>query len=186
MAALPPALSDLRDVVLPLLGMINVGPVANRQTSQFIALHGLKSINDFNLIEPHQAKDLIKQYSTRHPAQAMGILVQNNLTGLLWYVKDRTRRGLPTDPNDIVLDDLHRGHLAYEAYVQNRDKGENIKALEKWCDKYNFDDWDRKVTETLSLIHGRNYCSIAYVIRPDKPLGWDPAIDAVNDYAWLG
>ena len=57
----------------------------------------------------------------------MGILVQNNLTGLLWYVKDRTRRGLPTDPNDIVLDDLHRGHLAYEAYVQNRDKGENIK-----------------------------------------------------------
>jgi len=115
----------------------------------------------------------------------MGILVQNNLTGLLWHVKDRTRRGLPSDPNDIVLDDLHRGHLAYEAYVQNRDKGENIKALEKWCDKYDFDDWDRKVTETLSLIYGRNYCSIAYVIRPDKPLGWDPAIDAVNDYERL-
>ena len=37
---------------------------------------------------------------------------------------------------------------ANEAYVQNRDKGENIKALEKWCDKYDFDDWDRKVTGT--------------------------------------
>ena len=115
MAALPPALLELRDIVLPLVGMSNVGAIANRQTSQFIALHGLTSIDDFNMVEPHQAKDLIKQSSTRHPAQAMGILVQNNLTGLIWYVKDRARRGLPVDPNNIVLDDLRRGHLAYEA-----------------------------------------------------------------------
>jgi len=105
--------------------------------------------------------------------------------GLIWYVKDMTRRGLPIDANTIVLNDLHRGHMAYEAYVQNRDKGENIKALEKWCDKYDFDDWDRKVTETLSLVYGRNYCSIAYVIQPEKPAGWDPVVDAVNDYERL-
>ena len=185
MAAPPPELIELRDIVLPLVRMTNVGANATRQTVQFIALHGLQSINDFNLIEPHQAKDLVKASSTRHPAQAMGILVQNNLTGLIWYVRDRARRGLPVDPNNIVMDDLHRGHMAYEAYVQNRDKGENIKALEKWCDKYDFDDWDRKVTETLSLVYGRNYCPIAYVIRPDKPDGWDPVADAVNDYERL-
>jgi hypothetical protein len=75
--------------------------------------------------------------------------------------------------------------MAYKAYVQNRDKGENIKALEKWCDKYDFDDWDHKVTETLSLVYGRNYCPIAYVIRPDKPAGWDHAVNAVNDYEQL-
>ena len=185
MAAPPPELIELRDIVLPLVRMTNVGANATRQTVQFIALHGLQSINDFNLIEPHQAKDLVKASSTRHPAQAMGILVQNNLTGLIWYVRDRARRGLPIDPNNIVMDDLHRGHMAYEAYVQNCDKGENIKALEKWCDKYDFDDWDRKVTETLSLVYGRNYCPIAYVIRPDKPDGWDPVADAVNDYERL-
>ena len=39
--------------------------------------------------------------------------------------------------------------------------------------------------ETLSLIYGRNYCSIAYVIRPDKPPGWDPAVDATTDYERL-
>ena len=152
---------------------------------QFMALHGLTSVYDFVLIEPHQAKDMVKASSARNPAQAMGILIQNNLTGLIWYVKDMTRRGLPIDPNTIVLNDLHRGHMAYEAYVQNRDKGENIKALEKWCDKYDFDDWDRKVTETLSLVYGRNYCPIAYVIRPEKPAGWDPVVDAVNDYERL-
>jgi hypothetical protein len=61
--------------------------------------------------------------------------------------------------------------LAYEAYVQNKEKGDNIKSLEKWSEKTDFDDWDRKVTETLSLIYGRQYCPIAYVIRPDKPQG---------------
>jgi hypothetical protein len=75
--------------------------------------------------------------------------------------------------------------MAYKAYVQNRDKGENIKALEKWCDNYDFNDWDSKVTETLSLVYGLNYCPIAYVIWPDKPAGWDPAVNAVNDYKRL-
>ena len=185
MAALPPELIQLRDVILPLVGLTNVGPMAQRQTAQFLTLHGLTSINDFNLIEPNQAKDLVKGHSARYPAQAMGILVQNNLTGLIWYVKDKTRRGLPIDRDAIDMDDLRHGHMAYEAYVQNRDKGDNIKSLEKWNDKLEFDDWDRKVTETLSLVYGRNYCPIAYVIRPDKPAGWNPVVDAVNDYERL-
>ena len=63
--------------------------MASHQTVQFMALHGLSSIEDFNLIEPYQAKDLVKASNGRHPAQSMGILIQNNLTGLLWYVKDR-------------------------------------------------------------------------------------------------
>ena len=44
---------------------------------------------------------------------------------------------------------------------------------------------DRKVTETLSLIYGRNYCPLAYVIRPDKPAEWDPVVDATTDYECL-
>jgi hypothetical protein len=185
MAALPPEVIELQDVVLPLVGLTNAGPMPQCQTAQFLALHGLNSVNNFNLIELHQAKDMVTAASARHPAQAMGILIQNNLTGLIWYLKDRTRRGLPVDVNNIVFDDLHRCHMAYEAYLQNRDKSQNIKALEKWCDKYDFDDWDCKVTETLSLVYGRNYCPIAYVIRPDKPAGWSPAVDAVNDYEQL-
>ena len=115
--ALPPGQVELRDIVLPLAGLSNTGGMARRRTVQFLALHGLQSVNDFNLLEPNQAKDLVKTSSARYPAQAMGILIQNNLTGLIWYVKDRTRRGLPIDANNITLDDLHRGHLAHEAYI---------------------------------------------------------------------
>ena len=178
-------LTLLRDVVLPVVGLSNVGPQATRQTNQFLALHGLTSIDDFNLLEPHQAKDLVKASNSRHPAQSMGILVLNNLTGLIWHVKDMTRRGLMIDPNTINLGDLQNGHMAYEAFVQNRDKGDNIKSLERWSEKVEFDDWDRKVTETLSLIYGRQYCPLAYVIRPDKPAGWDPLTDATTDYERL-
>jgi hypothetical protein len=154
MAALPPQLLELRDVVLPLVGLTNIGPVAQQQSVQFLALHGLTSIDDFNLVEPHQAKELVKASNSRHPAQAMGILVQNNLTGLIWYVKDRTRRGLPIDGNNIILDDLRRGHMAYKAYVQNRDKGENIKSLEKWNDKLEFNNWDRRSRRPYPLCMG--------------------------------
>jgi hypothetical protein len=176
---------NLRDIALPVVGLANTGAVANRQTTQFLTVHGLTSTNDFGRLEPHQAKDLVKTMNSRHPDSSLGILAQNNLTGLIWHVKDQRRRGLVVDPNDVDEDVLLNGHLAYEAYVQNRDKGENIKSLEKWTDKVDFDDWDRKVTETLSLIYGRNYCPLAYVIRPDKPIGWDPLIDATTDYECL-
>jgi hypothetical protein len=176
---------NLRDVVLPLCGISNVGAMAVRQTTLFIALHQIHTIDEFDLLEPHQAKDLVKTFNSRNPNISMGILVMNNLTGLIWYVKDKVRRNLPIDPLALNINDLKHGHLAYEAYTSNRDKGDNIKSLEKWSDRVDFDEWDRKVTETLSLIYGRYYCPIAYVIRPDKPAGWDPLVDATTDYERL-
>ena len=174
-----------RDVVLPLCGLVNAGAVANRQTTLFIAHHGLITIDDMNLLQPEQGKELVKQFNQRHPNSSMGILVQNNLTGLIWYVKDKTRRALPVDPNAMNINDLMDSYLSFEAYKANRDKGENIKSLEKWTTNHDFDEWDRKVTETLSLIFGRNFAPIAYVIRPDKPAGWDPAVDAATEYEKL-
>ena len=174
-----------RDVVLPLCGLANAGAVANRQTMLFIAHHGIITVDDLNLLQPNQAKELVKGFNQRHPNSSVGILVQNNLTGLIWYVKDKTRRALPVDPLMINIADLLDGHLAYEAYVSNRDKGENIKSLEKWTTNHDFDEWDRKVTEILSLIYGRIFSPIAYIIRPDKPAGWDPEVDATMEYEKL-
>ena len=90
-AAANAALIELRDVVLPLVGLSNVGPIDDRQTTQFMTFHGLVSANSINLLEPYQAKDLVKQYSQRFPASSMGVLIQNNLTGLIWHVKDKNR-----------------------------------------------------------------------------------------------
>ena len=87
-----------RDTVLPLCGIPNAGAVATRPTTLFIAHHGITTVDDLNLLEPNQAKELVKGFNTRHPNVSVGILVQNNFTGLIWYVKDKARRGLPVDP----------------------------------------------------------------------------------------
>ena len=60
-----------------------------------------------------------------------------------------------------------------------------IRTNGKISDKHDFNECDRKVTETLSLIYGCNYCPIAYIIRPDKPIDWDPAVDATTEYEKL-
>jgi hypothetical protein len=56
---------NLRDIVLPVVGLANTGAVANRQTMQFLTVHGLTSTNDFGRLEPHQAKDLVKTIPRR-------------------------------------------------------------------------------------------------------------------------
>lgn len=58
MEVLPTRTMELRDIILPLAGLSNTRPKAMHQTVQFLALHGLQSINDFNSLEPHQGKDL--------------------------------------------------------------------------------------------------------------------------------
>ena len=107
------------------------------------------------------------------------------MTGLIWHVKDLNRRELALDLNDITIGDLQDGHQAYEVYVQNRDKGGNIKSIKRWSEKIECEEWDRKVTETFSLIYRRHYCPITYVIRPDKTLGWDPLVNAMYNFERL-
>ena len=89
------------------------------QFSQFNNHHGIMTIDDMNLLEPNQAKDLVKQFSSRYPAQGLNILTQNNLTELIWYVKDKTQCSLPTDPLAITVNDLKDGYLAHEVFIAN-------------------------------------------------------------------
>ena len=76
--------TELRNVVLLVVGLSNTGSVANRQTTQFMTLHGLVALDRFTRLKPNQAKDLVKDFQSKYPAQDLGILVRNNLTGLIW------------------------------------------------------------------------------------------------------
>jgi hypothetical protein len=72
MAAFTPQAIELRDVVLPLVGLSNAGPMASRQTVQFMALHGLSSIDDFNLIEAHPGKRAGQGFKRETPCPING------------------------------------------------------------------------------------------------------------------
>ena len=101
--------NNLPDIILPVVGLANTGAVVDHQTMQFLSVHRLKSTNNFGHLEPHKAKDLVKSINLRHPDSSLGILVQNYLTGLIWYVKDQHCWGLAVDLNDINKDVLLNG-----------------------------------------------------------------------------
>lgn len=172
-------LQALHDHILPMVGFSNDGANPNqRQTHQFTTLAQLPNLALYQYLEFEQVKLLIKRYQIRYPNQNVGILVNNNLTGLVWYVKDLARRGQLILPDEVELDDIFNGYNAYKAYVANKEKGENIGKLPKYDDKGEFDEWFERVTDVLNMIYGSYMCPLAYVIRLDQPAGWDPEVDA--------
>ena len=95
-------LQALNDVILPMVGFSNDGANPNqRQTHQFTTMTQLVTLELYQYLEFDQVKMLIKRYQTRYPNQNLGVLVQNNLTGLIWYVKDLARRQLPILPDEV-------------------------------------------------------------------------------------
>ena len=163
-------LQALHDHILPMVGFSNDGANPNqRQTHQFTTLAQLPNLALYQYLEFEQVKLLIKRYQIRYPNQNVGILVNNNLTGLVWYVKDLARRGQLILPDEVELDDIFNGYNAYKAYVANKEKGENIGKLPKYDDKGEFDEWFERVTDVLNMIYGSYMCPLAYVIRLDQP-----------------
>jgi hypothetical protein len=185
-AAAVAARNDFRDIVLVMVGLSNTGNVNNQQTKRFTTLHNLTSLASFTQVMPHQAKDLVKQFTSRYNNEGVSVIALNNLTGLIWWIMDQKRCQQVPIIADLTEDDLIAGHAAYEEYLINKDKGESMKGIPRFDPKVDFDDWDKLVTETLSMIHGAQYTGIAYGIRPDnKPAGWNPITDANTDYERL-
>ena len=179
-------LQALNGTILPMIGFSNAGANANnRQTNQFTALTQLITLEMYQYLEFDQVKQLIKRYQTRHPTQNLGVLVNNNLTGLLWHVKDLARRQQPIIPDEVEATHIYDGYSAYKSYVANKEKGENITKLPKYDEKIEFDEWFERVVDVLNMIYGSNMCPLSYVIRLDKPVGWDADMDARNDYERL-
>jgi hypothetical protein len=172
-------LQALHDHILPMVGFSNIGVNPNqRQTNRFTTLTQLPNLEMYQYLEFEQVKLLVKRFQTRYPNENIGVLVNNNLTGLIWYVKDLARRGQAILPDEVAPDDIYGGYNAYKAYLSNKEKGENMTKLPKYDDKGEFDEWFERVTDVLNMIYGSYMCPLAYVIRLDQPAGWDPNVDA--------
>ena len=62
---------------------INTGPVADRQTTEFILSQGFTSIDDFNGLKQADIGRLVKAFNTSAPAMgSLGFMVQKKLEAL--------------------------------------------------------------------------------------------------------
>ena len=64
---------------------------------------------------PHQAKDLVKQFTSRYDNQGVSMIALNNLTGLIWWTMDQKRCQQVPVVAGLTEDDLIAGHAVYEA-----------------------------------------------------------------------
>ena len=87
-----------------------------------MTLHGLVALDRITWLKPNQAKDLVKDFQSKYPAQGLGILVRNNLTGLIWWAKDKKHCQLPLLAAEIDANILYEGMVAYKTYLQNKEK----------------------------------------------------------------
>ncbi len=78
------AWNELRDIVLVMVGLSNTGNVNNWQTKRFMTLHNVTSLTSFTQVMPHQAKDLVKQFTSRYNNEGVSVIALNNLTRLIW------------------------------------------------------------------------------------------------------
>ncbi len=117
-------------------------------------------------MEFDQVKHLKKRYQTRYHSQNIRVLVNNNLVGLIWYVKDLICCQQLIMPNEVKPNDIFQGYTAYNAYASSKkEKGENLTKLPKYDDNLEFDKWYKRVTDVLNMIYSSNLCPIAYIIR---------------------
>lgn len=138
-----PPVDLVRNVLAIIAGLNDTGAMGNMQTTCFMVANSIIDVNDFASLETPYASEMVKQYQQRvHATGAIGITVQNRLTGLIWWARDRCRRSLPIDTAGLNTDIL-------EAAQKDVAAGDTVTALEKFNPKQEFSSWDDIVTEAL-------------------------------------
>ena len=165
--------ADIVRQALEIVGINNTGNVNTRQTTRFMNANQLDEMTDFKTLDVSNVKEMVKQYQRVAGATALGIRVQNNLQGLIWYARDKERRGLTVDVAVLNEDILIEAREDYQMYLKDYEDGKSAE-LEKFNEKSDFADWDDSVTETLGRKMGAFQAPMDYLVRETQPAGFVP------------
>ena len=167
--------ADPLDEVRAVLGTCGFGPNADR----FITCHNITSIDDLDIWDPDDAKTAIKMYNDRYGTTQnnfLGFTIQVKLQGLLFWIKDETRRQRVPDTDDFTQFVLQQ---AIKKYKMERDaKDADTATVEVGKVKTDLDwfDWAESFESLCETKQGVENVPISYVIRRDKPADWDPTM----------
>ena len=110
-------MADPADVVrdaLALVGLNNTGNVNTRYTTRFMNANSIKSVEDFASLDTSQVREMAKIYRQAFAQGNMGITTQNKLKGLIWWARNKRRRGQPIDTKTLDLERLEEAREEYE------------------------------------------------------------------------
>lgn len=163
-------------------GMQDTGAIAGRQTTEFIQSQGFTSIDDFNGLKQADIGRLVKSFNASAPTTgAIGFMVQKKLEALAFWVTEHKKRQLPLDAanwNAAAIEEARRqADIAHERRL-NPQVPKRVEKIQTGIDWYT---WNEKFENYLSSIRGVEDVPLTYVIRRDKPPGWDPETDSSNE-----
>ncbi len=106
--------ADLVRDALALVGLSDTGNVNTRHTTRFMNANSIESVEDFASLDTSQVKEMVKIYRQAFAQGNMGITTQNRLKGLIWWARDKRRRGQPIDTTTLDLARLEEAREEYE------------------------------------------------------------------------
>ena len=173
-------LNDLRGF-LAVCGVANTGQVNNRQTSELIRTQGFTSIADFNGFKQADVGRLIKAFNTSNPVTGtIGFMAQKKLEALAFWVTDRRKRNLALDLAEWDNAAMEQARIESDIASERKANPVTPKRCDKISTGLDWYTWIEKFENYLSALRGVDDTPLSYVIRRDKPAGWDPVVDAAN------
>ena len=145
----------------------------NRPTTLFIESQGFGSVDDFAMLRIKDVPHMIKDHnSVPNQAARMGAVHQRKIQALIWWAKDRQRRGLPITPAEWTMATLATSITQINIEAPG---GETKVAYPgKVATGHKWTTWDIKWENYLGSMMGASGIPLDYVIRRDMPDGWEP------------
>ena len=159
--------------------------MTNAQANAFANQHGCMNIGNYMTLRPEMAKDMIKTFNNdRQLNQKTGQVHELKLEAFIYWARD-----LNNWQQSVIVADWTAAQVAAsmdeQQAAKDRKEGNDARLLEMGMIQMDagFYDWSDEFKNRLDSIQsgGIASMSILYVIRKDKPAGWDPVTDADSD-----
>ena len=171
-------ISTLRSY-LAVCGINDTGPTAGRQTTELITSQGFTSIDDFNGLTQSDIGRLVKAFNSNAATTgSIGFMAQKKLEALAFWVTNQKMRNIPLAIANWNADALEQARIESDIAAERKANPQTPKRPGKIATGLDWYTWIEQFTNYLAAIRGVNDVPLTYVIRKDKPAGWDPVADA--------
>ena len=154
------------------------------QADAFASQHSFQNLNDVMFFRPEMAKEMIKTYNIgRRLNQKMGAMHEIKLEAFIYWARELESRQQPVVAADWTAAQVATSISETQAVKDRSANGDVLPEVGMIEVDTEFYEWSDKFLNLLDSIKsgGIGSSSILYIVRPDKPAGWDPVADATSD-----
>jgi hypothetical protein len=137
-----------------------------------ITREGFEGLADLGILETNtDVTDMAKRMATRTVAEGrvnLGTLVIKRLQTLVWWIRDRQKRGLNLRAQDFTAKEMNQAAMAKTLRKDRADKEPSVSDLGKF-DPDDFDSFEDAFLNLLAQSYGVIKEPLCYIVRSEEP-----------------